>query len=172
MARTGFISTYNSQAILHPEGGQSRSLKAVIDAEAVEEHCLLACSACFLIAPRTKRHRADTAHRELGPPTLIQNMPTGLPMGQSCGAFSQLRFPLPRCLRQRLARTRTRTHVCKDFVVRELEQTEQLEARTTGCLHLYTFSLAGRHVALWWLTSSGPAHRPFSGCRRHSSDVF
>jgi len=32
---------------------QGRKLEAAMDAEAMEECCLLACSACFLIEPRT-----------------------------------------------------------------------------------------------------------------------
>jgi len=32
---------------------QDRNLEAGADAEAMEESCLLACSACFLIEPRT-----------------------------------------------------------------------------------------------------------------------
>jgi hypothetical protein len=34
-------------------GTQDRNLEAGTEAEATEEHCLLACSACFLIQHRT-----------------------------------------------------------------------------------------------------------------------
>jgi hypothetical protein len=42
---------------------QGRNLEAGTDAEAMEEYCLLACSACFFIEPR-----GGTTHNELGSP--------------------------------------------------------------------------------------------------------
>jgi hypothetical protein len=53
------------------------------DAEAMEECCLLACSACFSIASRTTSpHRAGPSHINH---LKKKNTPTGLPPDQSGG---------------------------------------------------------------------------------------
>lgn len=62
--RTGFISSYNSQVIIHHCGklgrnsGQDRNLGAQTEVQAMEGYCLLACfsglcSCCFLTQHRT-----------------------------------------------------------------------------------------------------------------------
>ena len=44
---------YTSISLFIIKGYQGRNLEAGADAVAMEEHYLLACSACFLIEPRT-----------------------------------------------------------------------------------------------------------------------
>lgn len=48
-------------------GTQGRNLQSGTEAEAVKAHCLLTCSDCFLIAPKTTS-RVGTTHSDLGPP--------------------------------------------------------------------------------------------------------
>jgi hypothetical protein len=64
--RVNFILHLRSYSIA--EGSLGRSLEAGADAEATEERCSLACSACFLLAPRT-------ASLGMAPPTMGQALP-------------------------------------------------------------------------------------------------
>jgi hypothetical protein len=53
--RVYFTYTSTSPSIIHRSWGRNsgRNLEAGTKSEAMEEFCLLACSACFLIGPRT-----------------------------------------------------------------------------------------------------------------------
>ena len=69
----GLFSVYLHIAVHHQrksglELTQGRSLEAGADAEAMERCPLLACSACFLIEPRTTS--PGMAPPTMGPPTL------------------------------------------------------------------------------------------------------
>lgn len=120
-------------------------MEAETEVEAMEGHLLTGLLSLLFHSTQDDHHRGGTGHRELGPPTLIKRMPTG----QSCGAFSQLRFPFPKGLW-----CKTSQHSCKDFVMKDLEPTGHLEASPIGCLSTLHFqSLGGGLVALWGLTS-------------------
>jgi hypothetical protein len=45
--------TFTSPSVIEGSQDKNRRQEAEADAEAMEECCLLACSACFLIEPRT-----------------------------------------------------------------------------------------------------------------------
>lgn len=64
-----------------------RNLKVGTETDAMEGHCLLACSAC-------------SVHSELGPPTFSINQeedaPQACSVASQMGVFPQLRFPLPK----------------------------------------------------------------------------
>lgn len=90
--KKGFDSSYNTQVTLHHCGKSGQALKAGTEAEALEEHCLLACSSwhsqpAFL---QNHQHRGGTFHSGLDPPTSIikqENTPTNLSTGQSYGGI-------------------------------------------------------------------------------------
>jgi hypothetical protein len=74
-----FHITVHHQRKSGQELKQDRNLEAGADAEALERCCLLACSGCFLIEPRTTR--LDIASPKMGWPhphwLLIKKMPSG-----------------------------------------------------------------------------------------------
>jgi hypothetical protein len=68
LQRKGFIQLTLSYCCSSPqkvrqELKQIRNLEVGAEADTVERYCLLACSDCFLIAPRT-------TSPEMGPPTI------------------------------------------------------------------------------------------------------
>jgi hypothetical protein len=81
-----FVSACSSQSLSITEGCQGRNLKAGADAEAMEEYCLLACSACFLIQSRTTSLVMTLVTVKYPPPPINQqsrNCHTSLSMEQS-----------------------------------------------------------------------------------------
>lgn len=69
-----------------------------MDAEAMKEHCILACSQWLaqsvFLSSRTCLPRVGTIHNELSPPTSIINVkkkcPTNMPRDQSDGGDSSI----------------------------------------------------------------------------------
>lgn len=95
------ISAYSSQVTRHhwAESGWNRhEPEAESEAEPVEECCLLECSLCFLIHPRTVCPGVASCRDfwdHLSCQSLIIKCPTVLLPGNPMVAFSQLRFLFP-----------------------------------------------------------------------------
>ena len=85
----------------HSPGSQGRrNLETGTEAEATEEHCLLAGSHSLfsLLLYTTQDHvpRGGPAHCELEPSTSIISQSTDLPISQSDGGVFSVELPLPK----------------------------------------------------------------------------
>lgn len=76
-------------------GTQGRNLEAETEVEAVEGHCLLACSSCFLVAPRTANPGValPTGSWVLPHQLSIRECITSFPAGQAGGGIFSAEGP-------------------------------------------------------------------------------
>lgn len=77
---------------------QGMKVEAGTESEPVEKSCSLTCSVCFLVQSITSFSREDTAHRALGPLTII-NQENALEICLSASPMEgipQMKFSLPR----------------------------------------------------------------------------
>ena len=98
LSRKGFMSSYNSQVAVHFWGKSGQEFKARMEAEALKEHCSLACRSWItplaLLQYAVPLARDSTAHNELVPPiSIIKKMNIGLPTGHSGGDIFSFAVP-------------------------------------------------------------------------------
>lgn len=76
-------------------GTQGRNLEAETEVEAIEGHCLLACSSCFLVAPRTANPGValPTVNWALPHQLSIRKCIMHLPTGQASGGIFSVEVP-------------------------------------------------------------------------------